>query len=109
MALDALLKDFDNFGQTEFTPDILEGKLTTTIDLHMHFDRKFNVIEDSVVALADVLIENGRLKNYSTLESLSSLLNSRIYKTSSLKNLRTPLKFETEPFTCRPWQLKTVP
>lgn len=89
VALDALLKDFDNFGQTEFTPDILEGKLTTTIDLHMHFDRKFNVIEDSVVALADVLIENGRLKNYSTLESLSSFVeleNLQDVKFKELKN-----------------------
>lgn len=92
VAIEALLKDFDNFGQTEFTPDILQGKLTTTIDLHMQFDRKFNVIEDSVVALADVLIENGRLKNYTTMESLSSFVELEDLHDIKFKELKNTIE-----------------
>ncbi len=75
VAIEQLLKDFDNFGQTEFTPEILQGRLTTTIDLKMLFDRRFNVIEDSFKSLADVHIENGRLKDYAAMESLSSFVD----------------------------------
>lgn len=92
VALESLLKDFDNFGQTEFTPEILQGRLTTTIDLHMLFDRQFNVIEDSLVALADVLIEDGRLKNYQTLESLSSFVGLENLQDVRFKELKNTIE-----------------
>ncbi len=69
-----LLDDFDNFSQTEFTSDNLNGTLTTTIDLKMKFDRYFDVIEDEVKCLADLNISNGRLKNYQPMEALSSFV-----------------------------------
>lgn len=92
IAIESLLADFDNFGQTEFTPDILQGKLTTTIDLHMQFDRQFNIIEDSVVALADLFIENGRLKNYTTMESLSSFVELDDLQDIKFKELRNTIE-----------------
>lgn len=69
-----LLKDFDNFGQTEFTPEILQGTLTTTINLNMEFDRFFEVIEEEVRCLAEVKITDGRLKDYEPMQSLSSFV-----------------------------------
>lgn len=69
-----LLDDFENFGQEEFTSDILQGTLTTTLNLNMEFDRHFNVIEDQVRGLADVNIVNGRLRDYQPMEALSSFV-----------------------------------
>lgn len=72
--IEHLLNDFDNFGQTEFTPEILQGHLNTIVDISLAFDRYFNVIEDSVKCLADLTIRNGRLKDYKTLETLSGFV-----------------------------------
>lgn len=72
--IERLLKEFDNFDQTEFTPEILMGEITTTLNYSMYFDRFFNVLEDSIFSLAQVQIKNGRLRNYKPMESLSSFV-----------------------------------
>lgn len=92
VAIEELLKDFDNFGQSEFTPEILQGRLTTTIDLHMLFDRRFNVIEDSLKSLADVLIEDGRLKDYTTMETLSSFIDLEDLQDIKFKELKNTIE-----------------
>ncbi len=74
ISLPQLFDEFKNFEQTEFTADILKGNLTTTIKLDMFFDRQFNLIEDKLVCLADFEINDGRLTNYQTMESLSSFV-----------------------------------
>jgi hypothetical protein len=92
VALESLLDEFNNFGQSEFTSEILNGILTTTIDLNMQFDRQFNVIEDSLVALADFLIENGRLKDYQNMESLSSFVELEDLQDIRFKELQNTIE-----------------
>jgi hypothetical protein len=94
IALEELLTDFKNFDQTEFTPEILQGKLTTTVDLHMLFDRQFDVIEDSLVAIADMLIQDGRLKNYQTMESLSSFVDLEDLQDIKFKKLQNTIEIK---------------
>jgi len=72
--LERLLDEFENFEQEEFTSDILQGVVTTTLNLNLEFDRYFNVIEDEVRGLADVAIVDGRLRNYQPMEALSSFV-----------------------------------
>ena len=74
VSIEEFFTDFDNFGQTEFTPEILKGSLTSKMDMRISFDRFFNVIEDSIQALADLVISNGMLKNYQAMESLSAFV-----------------------------------
>ncbi|MBO6515314.1 MAG: hypothetical protein JJ975_02085 [Bacteroidia bacterium] len=74
VSIGRLLDEFDNFGQTEFTSEIMQGDVTTTVDLTVVFDRYFEVKEDQVRCLAEVDITDGRLKDYQPMESLSSFV-----------------------------------
>jgi len=82
-----LLKEFNNFDQTEFTPEILMGEITTTLNYSMYFDRFFNVLEDSIFSLAQIQIKNGRLRNYKPMESLSSFVELDDLKDIKLKEM----------------------
>lgn len=95
VSLEKLLDDFENFDQTEFNSEILKGKLTTTVDLSMAFDKQFNVIEDKLICLANVEVVDGQLKNYEPMKSLSTFVEledlldirfERIENTIEIKN-----------------------
>ncbi|UKN02091.1 AsmA family protein [Paracrocinitomix mangrovi] len=69
--LDKLLFKFENFGQDHLVSENLHGKITADITgkIHMHADM-IPILDDSEIHM-DVLIVNGRLVNYKTLETLT--------------------------------------
>ncbi|MDX5426889.1 MAG: AsmA-like C-terminal region-containing protein [Bacteroidota bacterium] len=67
-----LFASFDNFGQDVLTADHIEGKGTSQLDFSIYCDNKYNFLPTSLDLIADLSIDQGRLKNYKPLESLSS-------------------------------------
>jgi AsmA-like C-terminal region len=74
VSIDELFTDFENFGQSEFTPEVLQGLVTSDVDMRVQFDKGFNVIQDSFMAVANIAIDHGRLKNYKPMQSLSTFV-----------------------------------
>jgi hypothetical protein len=70
-----VFKEFDNFQQNELTHENLWGKITSNGVLQVDFDENFDFIEDQIELLSEVVIVDGRLKEYSTLESLSTFVH----------------------------------
>ncbi|MCB9261120.1 MAG: hypothetical protein H6607_01930 [Flavobacteriales bacterium] len=72
--VEELMATFDNFGQTEFTPEIVQGTLTAKVDFYGEFDNYFEALEDKILSRIELLIEDGRLVNYEPMEELSSFV-----------------------------------
>lgn len=99
ISIEKLLTEFDNFDQTEFTSEILQGELSSLLLLNMKFDRYFNVVEDSVQMLADVIIEKGRLKNYKPMESLSTFVQLSDLQDIRFEQLKNTLEIKNRTIT----------
>jgi len=78
--LDRLLLKFDNFGQDHLVSENLHGEFTGHITgkIHMHADM-VPKIDDSEIHL-DAHVENGRLENYTLLESFSDYFKDKNLK-----------------------------
>lgn len=65
---------FGNFGNTGITDKNLEGTLTTNLDFAANWRAGPVIDEGSVVLSADVIVENGRLKDYAPMQSMAKYL-----------------------------------
>jgi hypothetical protein len=78
--------EMNEFGQSYIVSDNLEGKLDAKINADFVFSPEFRVKTESIYLDADIVVSDGRLINYKTLEALSDFV--------SLDELRD-IKFET--------------
>lgn len=69
-----MFESFGNFGNTSITEKNLEGTLTTDLDFTALWVPGPDINAASVVLTADVIVENGRLKDYSPMQSLARYL-----------------------------------
>jgi hypothetical protein len=89
--LDKLLFKFENFGQDHLVSENLHGKLTGTMTgkVHMHADM-IPSIDDSEIHL-DLNIIQGRLENYSALNSVSDYFKDKNLSSVRFDTLRNHL------------------
>ena len=76
--MDQLFYAFNDFGQKEITSSHLKGTATTTIDVKGLMNRQGYFEPKTVVAQAEVRVEDGKLMNYSTLKAISDYFNKNI-------------------------------
>jgi len=89
-----LFQSFDNFDQDEITDKHLSGILSGKLIVKQVFDENFDTILDNLYVKTDLTIEDGELKNYEPLKSLSVFA-----KVDDLRNLKfKTLKNEIEIF-----------
>lgn len=69
-----LFTQFGNFGQDDLKDENLEGLITADVVFAASMLNNLDIDLNSVKTHADVKIENGRLVNYSPMQSLSSFL-----------------------------------
>ncbi len=69
-----LFTQFGNFGQNDLVAENLEGLITTDIVFAATMLNNLDIDLNSVKVHADVKIDNGRLVNYSPMQSLSTFL-----------------------------------
>lgn len=73
----------ENFGQEVLTSKHIKGLGSTKVSFTAKANRNFDIDENSVSAIADVMIEQGELVSFKPLESLS-----RFVSLDELKNIR---------------------
>jgi hypothetical protein len=69
-----LFREFNNFGQDDLKDENLEGAVSSDVVFAASMQNNLEIDLNSVKAHADIMIENGRLVNYSPMQSLSSYL-----------------------------------
>ena len=69
-----LFREFNNFGQDDLKDENLEGAVSSDVVFAASMRNNLDIDLNSVKAHADIMIENGRLVNYSPMQSLSSYL-----------------------------------
>ena len=75
-----LFKEWDDFKQTVIKSSNIEGEAKANVSFEAPFDLRSGVISNAIVANIGIQIDNGRLKNVETFNSIISSL-----KSSSLK------------------------
>ncbi len=66
---------FNNFGQSEIKARHIAGKLTAQVRSEFVFTPEFDVRPASIYLWSDILIENGQLNNYETLQKLAGYIS----------------------------------
>ena len=69
--VEQLLKDLDNLGQNEITSENLSGTLSFKTQCVILIDRNGTINKEDIYAFSEVKIEEGALKNYEAMRSLS--------------------------------------
>jgi hypothetical protein len=69
-----MFQEFGDFGNTTITAKNLEGRLTTNLDFAARWIPGPYIDVASAALEADVVVENGRLKDYQPMQSLSKYL-----------------------------------
>jgi len=65
---------FDNFNQTTFRHDHVEGKLSLDVNLGAEVNDKLEVLTPHLEAVANFKIQNGRLRDFEPMQRLSNFL-----------------------------------
>jgi len=69
-----MFQEFGDFGNTTITAKNIEGRLTTNLDFAARWMPGPYIDASSATLKADVVVENGRLKDYQPMQSLSKYL-----------------------------------
>ncbi len=69
-----LFTEFGNFGQDDLKDENLEGLVSADVIFACSMKNNLNIDLNSIKTHADIMIENGRLVNYSPMQSLSTFL-----------------------------------
>lgn len=69
-----LFTQFGNFGQDDLKDENLEGQVTADVIFAASMKNNLDIDLNSIKTHADIRIDNGRLVNYSPMQSLSSFL-----------------------------------
>jgi len=76
-----LFKEWDDFKQTVIKSSNIEGEAKANVSFEAPFDLRSGVISNAIVANIGIQIDNGRLKNVETFNSIISSLKSSSLKT----------------------------
>ncbi|MGB0849885.1 MAG: AsmA-like C-terminal region-containing protein [Bacteroidia bacterium] len=87
-----LLKQFNNFEQSEITDKHLSGLLSGKILAKVILDKNYEPILPKLYAKADVTVENGALVGYEPLRELSSFVNIEDLENVQFKTLKNSIE-----------------
>ena len=74
MDVKKMFTQFGNFGQETLTQEHLEGIVTAKVQLGAVFNKDFSLDQDMFYAHVNLVINNGRLKNFEPLQAMSSYI-----------------------------------
>jgi len=89
-----LFTQLHNFGQNYLTDQMLSGDLKTGLDIDLWFDKSLYLLQDKLKALADIKLQNGRLRNCETLEQLSSFVKVKELKDILFNGIENTIRIE---------------
>ena len=99
-------KDLENFSQKVITDKNLEGSLSATATLNLHFDKSFNFLSDISSFNVNYSIAKGRLRDFDLMKKLSLFVKEDALKDVRFDNITSSLQLNNstinfEPITVR--------
>jgi len=91
-----MFNQLNNFGQTVIDANNLNGKATTQVDFSANWNNKLECDLASIVAAADLSIENGELVDYKLLEYLAEYVELKELKHVKFKTLQTHVDIKNQ-------------
>jgi hypothetical protein len=74
--INALFKEFENFGQTFIQAENVRGKCTAQAVFKARMKSDLSIVSESIVSTIDLRLENGELIGLSSMESISEYMRS---------------------------------
>ncbi len=74
MEVDQLFEQFENFGQNMILPENIKGKITADVDFSCQADGDLNILQESIVALANVSLTNGELNHLDAMKEITDYM-----------------------------------
>jgi hypothetical protein len=94
--INQLMKEFNNFGQNEFTHKNLFGTLNASTEMRLILDEKSNLLSDKILVVTDMNIKNGELVNYEPLNALSKFVDVNELKNLKFSELKNTLTIQNK-------------
>ena len=103
-----LFEQFDNFGQTTITAKNLKGEVSAIISaLTVGWDSHFHLNQQSVYAVASMMIKNGQLINYAPMEALSNYINVQDLMDIQFSDLQNEIRISDRTITIPAMQIRS--
>ena len=96
ISITQLFKQFNNFEQNEITDQNLSGKLSGNILAKLILDKNYELIIPKLYAKANITVQNGQLKNYEPLKSLSDFVEVKDLEDIKFKTLQNTIEIFDE-------------
>ncbi len=90
-----MLRELNNFGQTDLTNENLKGKLSTTFKLNADI-YKGNLEYKTLYLLADITIKDGRLVGFKPIEKLSKFIRIDELRDIKFATLQNQIEIKNE-------------
>lgn len=95
-------KDLGNFSQTVITDKNLEGRLSATATLNLHFDKGFNFLSDISSFNINYSIAKGRLRDFDLMKKLSLFVKEDALKDVKFDNITSSLQLNNSTINFEP-------
>ncbi len=74
MEVDQLFNQFENFGQDMILPENIKGRITADVDFSCQADGSLNILQESIVAQADIKLTNGELNDLEAMKEITDYM-----------------------------------
>jgi hypothetical protein len=105
ISLPALLREWENFGQTSLTANQLEGKLDARVVCSVPFNAQNEPQSAQAQAVVDFTLTNGKVNNYAPLLALSKYANAQALTKLTSGTLTNTLTWSNGVLTVPPMQI----
>lgn len=89
-----LLREAENFGQTELTDKNLKGTITSKVMIEAHWNEDFSMKEEELSVLADVTITQGELVDYEMMKQFSRFVKLEDLERIVFTDLRNQIQIK---------------
>jgi hypothetical protein len=100
--LSTLLREFENFGQSELTADQLDGKANLAVVCAARFNEEGSLDPASLQAVVDFTLTNGQLKGYAPLQALARYADAKALENLQFGTLSNTLTVAQQTITVPP-------
>lgn len=105
--INQVFKTFNNFNQKTVLAENISGLTSSDLNVSFYMDRYFNIDLASLKIDADIIIDNGELKDVKALEALSDYVDLNELKRIRFKTLRNQLSVQDCTLTIPQFEIQS--